>query len=85
LHERFPDADLRDVEGLVKLVSHEELEKSDWSLTPGRYVGIAPEEEDEDFDFEETLRDIHVELADLNAEAAELAAKIAKNFEALSI
>lgn len=85
LHERFPDAELRDVDGLVKLVSHEELEKNDWSLTPGRYVGVAKEEEDEDFDFEETLREIHIELQDLNAEAVELAAKIAKNFEALGI
>jgi len=45
------------VEGLVKLVDHAELADNDWSLTPGRYVGVAPEE-DEDFDFEETLRDI---------------------------
>jgi type I restriction enzyme M protein len=85
LVERFPDAELRDVAGLVKLVSQNELEKHDWSLTPGRYVGVAPEEEDEDFDFEETIRKIHVELTDLNADAAELAAKIAKNFEGLGI
>lgn len=85
LQERFPKAELRDVEGLVKLVSHGELEKNDWSLTPGRYVGVAPEVEDEDFDFEETLREIHVELQDLNAEAGELARMIAKNFEALGI
>jgi type I restriction enzyme M protein len=41
--------------------------------------------EDEDFDFEEALREIHVELQDLNAEATELAAKIATNFEGLGI
>ena len=85
LQERFPEAQLRDVEGLVKLVSHDDLEAHDWSLTPGRYVGVAPEEEDEDFDFEESLEEIHLELADLNAEAAELAAKIAENFESLAI
>ena len=51
LVSRFPDAELVDVEGLVKLVSHEEIEANDWSLTPGRYVGVAPEPEDEDFDF----------------------------------
>jgi len=73
------------VEGLVKLVDHRELEANDWSLTPGRYVGVAPEEEDNDFDFEEALREIHVELEDLNAEAAKLAAKIKKNFEELGI
>ncbi|MCR9095665.1 MAG: type I restriction-modification system subunit M [bacterium] len=85
LTDRFPDAEFRDVEGLVKLVDRAELEANDWSLTPGRYVGVAPEEEDEDFDFEETLRDIHVELAGLNSEAVELAEKIAKNFEELGV
>lgn len=83
LQERFPDAQLGDVEGLVKLVDRAELATNDWSLSPSRYVGVAPEEEDEDFDFEETLRDIHIELADLNDEAATLAAQIQKNFEEL--
>lgn len=83
LHERFPDAKLQAVPGLVKLVDKKEIEAADWSLTPGRYVGVAPPEEDEDFDFEETLRDIHVELASLNEEAAELAKKIQENFVGL--
>ncbi len=85
LQTRFPDAELRDVEGLVKLVSRDELEANDWSLTPGRYVGVAPEEEDEDFDFEEALRDIHIEIDGLNVEAVELAATIKKNFEELFV
>jgi type I restriction enzyme M protein len=85
LQERFPDAELRDIEGLVKLVGIEEIEKNDWSLTPGRYVGVAPEEVDEDFDFEETMRTIHAELNELNAEAVELAERIAGNFEELGI
>lgn len=85
LTERFPEAELCDVEGLVKLVDRAEIEANDWSLTPGRYVGVAPEEEDEGFDFEETLREIHVELEDLNAEAVQLAATIKKNFEDLGI
>ncbi len=85
LTERFPDGELRDVEGLVKLVDRAEIETNDWSLTPGRYVGVAPEEEDEDFDFATTMREIHTELADLNAEAAVLAARIQKNFEKLGI
>ncbi|NLM30256.1 MAG: N-6 DNA methylase, partial [Methanomicrobiales archaeon] len=59
LTERFPDARLCDVAGLVRLVERAELERNDWSLTPGRYVGVAPEEEDEDFDLEEALREIH--------------------------
>ena len=85
LTERFPEAQLRDVAGLVKLVDRAEIAANDWSLTPGRYVGVAPEEEDEDFDFEEALREIHVELEDLNAEAVQLAARIRKNFEELGV
>ncbi len=83
LLSRFPEAGLRDVEGLVKLVDRAEIEANDWSLTPGRYVGVAPAEVDEEFDFEETLRGIHLELAGLNEEAAELAKTIRRNFEEL--
>ena len=83
LQERFPEAKLCDVEGLVKLVNSAEIEAHDWSLTPGRYVGVAPEEEEEDFDFEEALRSIHFDLQGLNDEAVELAARIARNFEEL--
>ena len=82
---RFPDEVYRDVEGLVKLVDREELKENDWSLTPGRYVGVAPEEEDPDFDFEETMRSIHKELAELNVKASQLAEKIDENFKKLGI
>ena len=40
---------------------------------------------DEDFDFEEALRDIHTELTGLNEEAVQLAAQITENFEGLGI
>jgi type I restriction enzyme M protein len=83
LQDRFPEAKLADVPGLVKLVDRKDIEAADWSLTPGRYVGVAPPEEDEDSDFEEKLRDIHVELVSLTEEAAELARKIQANFEEL--
>ncbi|WP_275934898.1 HsdM family class I SAM-dependent methyltransferase [Jannaschia seosinensis] len=85
LLSRFPEGRLRDVEGLVKLVDQAELAENDYSLTPGRYVGVAPEEDDEDFDFEEAIKEIHDELETLNAEAAELAETIAKNFAELIV
>ena len=81
---RFPDGVFVAVAGLCAAVDVKAIEAADWSLTPGRYVGVAPAEVDEDFDFEETLREIHVELNDLNTEAVELAAKIKTNFEALA-
>ena len=83
LQDRFPKAELEAVLGLVKLVDRKDIKAADWSLTPGRYVGVAPPEEDADFDFEQILHDIHTELADLNKEAVELSAKIQTNFQAL--
>jgi type I restriction enzyme M protein len=83
LHERFPDAQLQAVPGLCKLATLAVIEAADWSLTPGRYVGVAPPEQDDDSDFEQALRDIHVELADLNEEAVELAKRISNDFEEL--
>ena len=85
LQDRFPKAEMQDVPGLCKVVSRAEIAAADWSLTPGRYVGVAPAEVDDDFDFEQTLRDIHVELADLNREAVELALRIQENFEELGV
>ena len=85
LQERFPKAELCDVEGLVKRVDRAEIEAHDWSLTPGRYVGVAPEEQDADFDFEEALRSIHIELKELNEEAVAFAARISRNFEELGL
>lgn len=83
LQERFPEAKLRNVEGLVKLVDRATIKAHDWSLTPGRYVGVAREEEVADFDFEEALRAIHIDLKGLNEEALELAERIGRNFEEL--
>lgn len=85
LLSRFPDAQYVPVAGLCRAVTQQEIAAADWSLTPGRYVGVAPAEVDDDFDFEQAIKDIHTELADLNAEAVTLAAKIQENFEGLGI
>lgn len=85
LQDRFPKAEMQAVPGLVKLANRKEIETADWSLTPGRYVGVAPPEDDDDFDFEQALKDIHTELIDLNKEALDLSEKIAKNIEGLGI
>ena len=71
--------------GLCKAVTQAEIAVADWSLPPGRYVGVAPAEVDEDFDFSQTMRDIHIELNDLNTEAVAQAAKIQGNFEGLGV
>ncbi len=85
LQDRFPKAEMQPVPGLCRVVTRQEIDAADWSLTPGCYVGVAPIEVDEDFDFEQAISEVHEELAGLNAEAVELAAMIQKNFEELGL
>lgn len=84
LQSKFVDGEFADIEGLCKVVDIDEVESNDWSLTPGRYVGVA-KAVDENFDFEEKLKEIQIELDGLNDEAFELAKVIKMNFEELGI
>ncbi len=81
---RFPDGTYTDVAGLCKVVSRGDIAANDYSLTAGRYVGVAPQH-DEDFDYEERMKEIKLELASLNEEATELAEKIQLDLEELGI
>lgn len=84
LTSRFPEGVYTDVEGLCKVVTQKEIEAKDWSLSPGRYVGVDTST-DEDFDYEERLNEIHIELDGLNEEAIALAKTISENFKELAI
>ena len=84
LTSRFPEGIYTDVEGLCKLVTQKEIEAKDWSLSPGRYVGVDTATDD-DFDYEERLNEIHIELEGLNEEAIALAKNISENFKELAI
>lgn len=82
LTSRFPKGVYTDVEGLCKVVSRAEIEAKDWSLSPGRYVGVDAATDD-DFDYEERLAEIHIELDGLNEEAVKLASLISENYKSL--
>ncbi|MBK9730846.1 MAG: SAM-dependent DNA methyltransferase [Chitinophagaceae bacterium] len=84
LQSRFPDGIYTNVEGLCKVVTQKEIEGKDWSLNPGRYVGVDTATDD-DFDYEERLNEIHIELEGLNEEAIALANAIAGNFKEIAI
>ncbi len=45
LQERFPQAEYEDVIGLCKLANKDDLKEQDYSLNPGRYVGVVIEED----------------------------------------
>ncbi len=83
LQDRFPEAEFQDVPGLVKAVSKKEIEEADWSLTPGRYVGVAPSEVEDDYDFKQAIADIHDELRELSVDAQNLTQAIFANFSEL--
>ena len=83
LQSKFPDACMADVPGLCKVVTLNEITEQDHSLTPGRYVGVAPPDPEDEEHVEERLREIHIELTSLNQEAVELAKTITANFEEL--
>lgn len=77
--EVFGDEGYKDIPGLCKVASRAEIAAQDWSLNPGRYVGVAPGEEPDDEDFKERLEALQEKLEGLNAEAARLQGLIAQN------
>ena len=72
-----------DVPGLCKSATLEEIEAQRWSLSPGRYVGVAPGEEVSDEDFKEQLEALNEELEALNAKARNLEETVARNVAAV--
>ena len=80
LQERFPKAHYEDVTGLCKLATRAEVAEQDWSLNPGRYVGVVIEEDGKTEDeFIGGLLEMNAELTRLNAEARVLEDLIAGN------
>jgi type I restriction enzyme M protein len=84
LTSRFPDGEFVDVIGLCKVVNRTEIADNDYSLTPGRYVGVE-DQIDHDFDYETEMGNIKKELKTLNEEAIGLADKIQFNFDELGL
>ncbi len=80
LQERFPKAKYEDVTGLCKLASPAEVKEQDYSLNPGRYVGVVIEEDGKtEEEFVSDLLAMNEELIGLNGAARELEAVIAHN------
>ena len=67
-NEHFSEGTYQDVEGLCKVVDMDEIIEQDYSLTPGRYVGVSIDI-DMNFDYKGRMAEIHSELSTLNKEA----------------
>ena len=71
-----------DVPGFCKSVALDEVRKHGHVLTPGRFVGVEPQEDDGE-PFEDKMKRLVAELRGQQAEGARLDAAIGENLEAL--
>lgn len=78
LIDNFPDGKYRDVIGLCKAATIEEIREQDYSLNPGRYVGVSFDIEDKN-DFQMAMNSLKNELIDLNQQSSELMNQILSN------
>jgi len=75
----IPEAgEYQDVPGFCKSATLKEIKKHNYVLTPGRYVGV-PDEEEDDESFEEKMQRLTNQLAAQFAKAEELKAQIRRN------
>ena len=78
----FREGKLEPVKGFCAAVSTDDIAKQDYILTPGRYVGIADVEEDDE-PFDEKMKRLTGELSELFKESDRLQEQIKKNLEAI--
>ncbi|WP_220413156.1 class I SAM-dependent DNA methyltransferase [Holdemanella biformis] len=84
LYGKFGDGEYRDVLGLCKIVTIQEIAEKGYSLTPGVYVGVAPQEDD-GVDFKERIQEIHKELLQLQKESNDLMDTISQNMKEMGL
>ena len=84
LTDKFGYGEYKDISGLCKLATIEEIAEKNYSLTPGAYVGVAPVEDD-GVDFSKRMAEIHRELLSLQAESNDLMDTISQNIKEMGI
>jgi len=87
LNERFPEGKYQDVIGLCKVAKLDEEDgiiDRDYSLNPGRYVGVVIEDDGmTKEEFKDTIKDLNNQLNTLNTEAKQFEKVISINLERL--
>ncbi|GAH00511.1 unnamed protein product [marine sediment metagenome] len=78
LNGLFESGKYEDVAGLCRVATREVIESQSWSLSPGRYVGVAEHAED-GFIFGISIMELNEELEILNSEAHEIEEQISRN------
>lgn len=80
--EDFQNGTLEDVKGFCAVVGTKDIEKQDYILTPGRYVGIE-EQEDDGEPFDEKMKRLTSELSTMFEKSRELEDEIRKKLGAI--
>lgn len=80
--DAFRDGKLEEEKGFSAAVPIEDIAKQDYILTPGRYVGVAEQEEDDE-PFDDKMKRLTEELAKCFEESNRLQVEIKKNLEAI--
>jgi len=80
--EWFVNGEYHDIEGLCKIVSLDEVKENEFTLTPGRYVGIRIEV-DEKFDYKKRIKEISKSIFELNNQSINLVKSIENNLKQL--
>lgn len=80
--EAFQNGTLEDVKGFCAVVETKEIEKQDYILTPGRYVGVEVQEDDGE-PFEDKMKRLTSELSDMFVKSHELEEEIRKKLGAI--
>ena len=79
---QFQNGTIEEVKGFCSVADIQEIEKQDFILTPGRYVGIEDVEDDGE-PFEEKMLRLTSELSDMFAKSHELEEEIRKKLGAI--
>lgn len=79
---QFQNGTLEDVKGFCAVADLKEIEKQDFILTPGRYVGIE-EQKDDGEPFDEKMKRLTSELSEMFAKSHELENEIRKKLRAI--
>ena len=80
--DSFHNGTLEDVKGYCAVVTTEEIERQDYILTPGRYIGIE-EQEDDGEPFDEKMSRLTSELSEMFKRSHELEDEIRKRLGAI--
>lgn len=80
--DAFREGKLEEEKGFSAAVTIEDIAKQDYIITPGRYVGIADVEEDDE-PFDEKMARLTSEISKCFEESNRLQEQIEKNLEAI--